>query len=58
MAVYSDDELTEIDLEDEDFEQYYYQEESDTYYFEENYESDAEILETLLKGKLKLQNQF
>ena len=60
LAVYSDDELTEIDLEDEDFEQYYYQEESDTYYFEEeNYESDAEILETLLKRKIKkLQNQI
>ena len=60
LAVYSDDELTEIDLEDVDFEQYYYQEESDTYYFEEeNYESDAEILETLLKRKIKkLQNQI
>jgi hypothetical protein len=60
LAVYSDDELTEIDLEDEDFKQYYYQEESDTYYFEEeNYESDAEILETLLKRKIKkLQNQI
>ena len=60
VAVYSNSELTEIDLEDEDFEQYYYQEESDTYYFEEeNYESDAEILETLLKRKIKkLQNQI
>ena len=54
LAVYSDDELTEIDLEEEDFEQYDYHEETDTYFFEaENYESDYEILEILLKRKIK-----
>ena len=54
VAVYSNKELTEICLEEEDFEQYSYNEETDTYTFEEeNYESDYEILETLLKRKIK-----
>ena len=54
VAVYSNNELTEIYLEEEDFEQYDYHEETDTYSFEEeNYESDYEILEILLKRKIK-----
>ena len=54
VAVYSNSELTEIYLEEEDFEQYKYNEETDTYSFEEeNYESDYEILEILLKRKIK-----
>lgn len=44
--------LTDIYLEDEDFEQYHYNEETDIYHFEgEEYESDCEILETLLERK-------
>ena len=60
VSVYSNNELTEICLEEEDFEQYDYQEETDTYSFEEeNYESDYEILEILLKRKiLKIQSQI
>ena len=60
VAVYSNNELTEIYLEEEDFEQYDYHEETDTYSFEEeNYESDYEILEILLKRKiLKIQSQI
>ena len=54
VAVYSNNELTEIYLEEEDFEQYKCNEETDTYFFEEeNYESDYEILEILLKRKIK-----
>ena len=54
VSVYSNNELTEICLEEEDFEQYDYNEETDTYFFEEkNYESDFEILEILLKRKIK-----
>ena len=54
VAVYSSNELTEICLEEEDFEQYDYHEETDTYSFEEeSYESDYEILEILLKRKIK-----
>ena len=60
VAVYSNNELTEICLEEEDFEQYDYNEETDTYFFEEkNYESDFEILEILLKRKIqKIQSQI
>ena len=60
VSVYSNNELTEICLEEEDFEQYDYQEETDTYSFEEeNYESDFEILEILLKRKIqKIQSQI
>lgn len=48
--------LTDIYLEDEDFEQYEFDEETDTYLFEgETYESDYEILETLLERKIKIQ---
>ena len=54
VSVYSNNELTEIYLEEEDFEQYKYNEETDTYFFEEeSYESDYEILEILLKRKIK-----
>ena len=60
VAVYSNNELSEIYLEEEDFEQYKYNEETDTYSFEEeNYESDYEILEILLKRKIKnMQSQI
>ena len=60
VTVYSNNELTEIYLEEEDFEQYDYHEETDTYSFEEeNYESDYEILEILLKRKIKnMQSQI
>ena len=60
VSVYSNNELTEICLEEEDFEQYSYNEETDTYSFEEeNYESDYEILEILLKRKIrKIQSQI
>ena len=60
VSVYSNNELTEICLEEEDFEQYKYNEETDTYSFEEeNYESDYGILEILLKRKIqKIQNQI
>ena len=60
VSVYSNNELTEICLEEEDFEQYSYNEETDTYFFEdENYESDYEILEILLKRKIqKIRNQI
>lgn len=45
--------LTDIYLEDEDFETYQYDEEEDTYHFEgEAYEGDWEILETLLERKI------
>ena len=54
VTVYSNNELSEIYLEEEDFEQYDYHEETGTYSFEaENYESDYEILEILLKRKIK-----
>ena len=60
VSVYSNNELTEICLEEEDFEQYDYNEETDTYFFKKkNYESDFEILEILLKRKiLKIQSQI
>ena len=60
VSVYSNNELTEICLEEEDFEQYDYDEETDTYFFEEeNHESDCEILEILLKRKIqKIQSQI
>lgn len=52
-ATYVDGILTDICLDDEDFEAYSYDEEIDTYHFEgEEYESDFEILETLLERKL------
>lgn len=46
--------LTDIYLEDEDFEAYQFEEETDIYHFEgEEYGSDCEILETLLERKIK-----
>lgn len=52
-ATFSDKLLTDIYLEDEDFEKYQFDEETDTYHFEgEEYDSDCEILETLLERKL------
>ncbi len=45
---------TDIYLEDEDFEKYQYDEEAETYHFEgETYDSDYEILETLLHRKVR-----
>ena len=44
----------DIYLEDEDFEQYEYNEETDKYHFEGKiHESDCDILETLLDRKIK-----
>lgn len=55
-ATFSDKLLTDIYLDDEDFEKYKYEEETDTYHFEgRNYESDYEILEILLECKIKSQ---
>ncbi|COZ63561.1 Uncharacterised protein [Mycobacterium tuberculosis] len=52
-ATFYDKVLTDIYLEDEDFEQYNFNEETDTYHFEgETFDSDCEILETLLERKL------
>ena len=54
VSVYSNNELMEICLEEEDFEQYDYHEETDSYFFEEEkYKSDYEILEILLKRKIE-----
>jgi hypothetical protein len=56
-ATFSDKLLTDIYLADEDFEKYQFDEEKDKWYFEgETYESDYEILETLLERKIE--NQF
>lgn len=52
-ALFADKLLTDIYLEDEDFEQYQFDEETDTYHFEgKEYDSDSEILETLLDRKI------
>lgn len=52
-AIFSDKLLTDIYLDNEEFEQYGFDEETDTYHFEgEEYESDYEILETLLERKI------
>lgn len=54
-ATFSDELLTDIYLEDE-FDEYEYDEETDRYHFEgETYESNYEILETLLERKIKKQ---
>ena len=60
MIFYLNNEVNEICLEEEDFEQYEYHEETDSYFFEdENHESDYEILEILLKRKIqKIQSQI
>ena len=55
-ATFYDKLLTDIYLEDVDFEQYEFDEENETYHFEGNdYESDYEILENLLERKIKNQ---
>ena len=55
---YKDGVLTDIYLEEEDFETYEYDEYEDAYHFEgETYEGDWEILETLLERKIsKVEN--
>lgn len=56
-ATFSDGIVTDIYLEDEDFANYHYDEETDNYHFEgEIYESDYEILETLLDRKISKSN--
>ena len=53
-TIFSDNELTAIYLEDEDFEKYQYDEETEIYHFEEKtYDNDYEILEILLERKIK-----
>ncbi|TRW21554.1 hypothetical protein FMM05_20060 [Flavobacterium zepuense] len=52
LATYRNVVLTDIFLEHDDFETYWFNEETDLYHFEgETYESDCEILETLLERK-------
>ena len=52
-ATFADKLLTDIYLEDEDFEKYQFDQETDTYHFEgKEYDSDCEILETLLEQKI------
>ena len=52
-AIFSDKLLTDIYLDDEEFEQYEFDEETDTYHFEgKEYDSNCEILETLLERKI------
>lgn len=56
-ATFSEGILTDVYLEYEDFEQFEFDEETDTYHFEgEDYDSEYEILETLLERKVE--NQF
>ena len=53
-VTFTDNVRTDIYLENEDFEQYQFDEETDTYSFEgEIYDSDCEILETLLERKIR-----
>lgn len=57
-SIYEDSILTEIDLDGEDFEKYQYDDETGIYYLErEAYDSDAEILETLLERKVRSRNE-
>ena len=52
-ATFADKLLTDIYLEDEDFEKFQFDQETDTYHFEgKEYNSDCEILETLLEQKI------
>ena len=54
QTIYRNGILQDIYLKDEDFEQYEYNEETDKYHFEGKiYESDCDILETLLERKIK-----
>lgn len=53
-TIFSDNELTDIYLEDDDFEKYQYDEETEIYLFEgKTYDNDYEILEILLERKIK-----
>ena len=53
-ATFSDKLLTDVYLEDDDFEQYQFDEETDAYSFEgEIYDNDCEILEILLERKIR-----
>ncbi|MGG5511189.1 hypothetical protein ACPDHN_14690 [Myroides odoratimimus] len=53
-VTFTDNVRTDVFLEDEDFEQFQFDEETDTYSFEgEIYDSDCEILETLLERKIR-----
>lgn len=53
-ATFSDNILTDIHLDYEDFDQYHYEEQTDTHHFEgEEYDSECEILETLLERKIE-----
>ncbi|MDN4028932.1 hypothetical protein [Chryseobacterium gambrini] len=53
QAVFEDNILTDTFLESADFEAYQFDEEADSYLFEgETYESEYEILETLLERKI------
>lgn len=55
-ATFSDKLLTDIYLEDDDFEKYQFDEETDIYHFEgKEYDSEWGILETLLERKIKKQ---
>lgn len=52
-ATFSEGMLTDIYLEDEDFDSYRFDEDTESYHFEgEIYESDYEIVETLLERKI------
>ena len=54
QATYNNGTLQDIYLEDDDFEQYEYNEETDKYHFDGKiHESDCDILETLLDRKIK-----
>ena len=53
-AIFSDNQLTDIYLEDKEFEQYEYDDETESYHFEgATYDSDSEILEIILERKIK-----
>ncbi|AWG23895.1 hypothetical protein [Flavobacterium kingsejongi] len=52
-ATFADKLLTDTNLKDDDFEKYQFDEQADTYHFEgKEYDSDCEILETLLEQKI------
>jgi hypothetical protein len=54
-TIFSDNKLTDIYLEDVDFEKYQYDEETEIYHFEEKtYDNDYEILEILLERKINV----
>jgi hypothetical protein len=56
-VIFENSKLTDIYLEDVDFEQYEYDDETESYQFEgETYNSDLEILEILLERKMNTQS--